>query len=106
VVWRLPSGAVPEAAYWDDPGARAICLELRSAAETPAEADCGETLYLVFNAGPATEAVLPECDAPGWTCLLDTTRPDAPETPVRAPRVPVPASAVLVFAHQPTGDTR
>jgi glycogen operon protein len=106
VVWRLPSGAVPEAAYWDDPGARAICVELRTAAETPAEADCGETLYLIFNAGPATEAVLPECGAPGWTCLLDTTRPDAPETPVRAPRVPVPASAVLVFAHQPTGDTR
>jgi glycogen operon protein len=91
VIWRRADGSVPRGEDWHDPAFRCLCVELRMAAETP---DPGApAVYAVFNAGPAVALRLPDT-APGWECVLDTTRPEdaTPATPAEAP-----AQAVLLF---------
>jgi isoamylase len=95
VIWRRPNGTVPRSEEWHDPAFRCLCVELRMAAEggdpNPA------AVFAVFNTGPATALHLPDT-APGWELLLDTTRPDLPETGISGKDITeVPAQSVLLF---------
>lgn len=95
VIWRRADGAEPKPGDWHEADFLTLGVELRMAAEGP---DADDTLYLVFNAGPARRLTLPET-APHWHCLLDTTRPDAPSFPVSG-GLDLPAQSVFVFAPQ------
>ncbi|MEH7826988.1 glycogen debranching protein GlgX [Gemmobacter denitrificans] len=92
VIWRRADGAVPRPEDWHDPAFRCIGVELRLAAEGD---DAGSAIFAVFNAGYATQLTLPDT-APGWRLILDTTRPDTPESPARS-GLELPAHSVLVF---------
>lgn len=93
VIWRRADGAEPKAGDWHEPDFLTLGVELRMASEGPDAPDC---LYLVFNAGPARRLTLPETAA-SWTCLLDTTRPDAASFAVTG-GLHLPAQSVFVFA--------
>ena len=93
VIWRRADGAVPTAQDWHDPAFRCLCVELRMAAEGGAGGDVA--LFAVFNAGPEVFVTLPET-APGWTLLLDTTRPNLPEQ-AAGPGTEAPSGSVLLF---------
>ncbi len=96
VIWRRADGRSPEPGQWHDPAFRCLGLELRMSTQRQSEPD---TLFAVFNMGPAQALTLPDTVA-GWRMILDTTRPDAPADDVLAPvtsGLMVPANAVLVF---------
>lgn len=94
VIWRRADGAAPRPEDWHDPDFRCLCLELRRAAEGGLEDR--EAIFAVFNTGCAVTLTLPDT-APGWTLLLDTTRPEAGPEPA-AQGLEVPAHSVLVFS--------
>ena len=94
VIWRRADGSPPRPEDWHDPGFRCLCVELRRAAE--GDLDDHEVIFAVFNVGSAQKLMLPDT-APGWTLLLDTTRPEAPPEPA-VQGLEVPAHSVLVFA--------
>ncbi len=103
VIWRRADGSEPGAHDWHDPSFRCLCVEVRMAAEggdpTP------DAVFAVFNCGPAVALKLPDT-APGWTLLLDTTRPDLTQGP--APAL-APAQSVLLMhaTHaRPKGDVK
>ena len=96
VIWRRADGRSPEPGQWHDPAFRCLGLELRMSTQRQSEPD---TVFAVFNMGPAQALTLPDTVA-GWRMILDTTRPDAPADDVLAPvtsGLMVPANAVLVF---------
>jgi isoamylase len=96
VIWHRPDGSEPRAQDWHDPAFRCVCVELRMAAEGRAGAD---TVFLVFNTGPAQTLTLPTT-APNWRLVLDTTNPGL--TPATSkPVLDVPAQSVLVFTPIP-----
>ncbi len=98
VIWRRADGRPPQAAEWHDPAFRCLCVELRTAAETPASAD---VIFAVFNCGAEQALSLPATET-RWRLILDTTRPTAFET-VAVPGLTVPANSVLVFTADPGG---
>nr|WP_050786792.1 glycogen debranching protein GlgX [Rhodobacter sp. SW2] len=101
VIWHRADGVPPRPEDWHDPAFRCLCVELRMASE--GEGTAADTLFAVFNAGPATPLALP-LTVPGWRLVLDTTRPEAPPEPVTAGLL-APAQSVLVFQPAFTGET-
>jgi glycogen operon protein len=93
VIWRRPDGDVPRAEDWHDPAFRCLGVELRVAAEE--DRSDTDALFIVFNAGPARDVVLPRT-AQAWRMILDTTRPTCTPEAAKA-AVAVPANSVLVF---------
>jgi glycogen operon protein len=89
---------MPEPAQWHDPVFRCLGVELRMNAEGPPGND---TVFALFNAGPAQVLTLPD-SAPAWRLILDTTRPDAVDAPAVS-GMAVPANAILVFTPDPAG---
>ncbi|MDZ4093619.1 MAG: glycogen debranching protein GlgX [Paracoccaceae bacterium] len=100
VIWRRVDGQAPRPEDWHDPAFRCLCVELRMAAEGHEPGT--QTIFAVFNAGPAVTLVLPDT-VPGWQLLLDTTRPEMPAEPVLATHEAA-ANAVLVFQPTPPGE--
>ena len=97
LIWRLPSGAEPEAQDWTDPGHMCLCIELRGAAEgVEGEAD-HEAIFAILNAGGPLEVHLPDGV---WRFLLDTARPDAPEAAHDAAATCVSAQSVQLFVRR------
>ncbi len=97
VIWRRSDGVPPRPEDWHDAGFRCLGVELRMAAEG---ADTtGEAIFVVFNAGCATDLTLPDT-AEAWELILDTTRPDAPH-PDWIPGQQAPAQSVLIFQPAP-----
>jgi isoamylase len=96
VIWHRPDGSEPRAQDWHDPAFRCVCVELRMAAEGRAGAD---TVFLVFNTGPAQSLTLPKT-APNWRLVLDTTNPGLATTTSK-PVLDLPAQSVLVFTPIP-----
>jgi glycogen operon protein len=84
---------VPRAEDWHDPAFRCLGVELRVAAEE--DRSDTDALFIVFNAGPARDVVLPRT-AQAWRMILDTTRPTCTPEAAKA-AVAVPANSVLVF---------
>jgi isoamylase len=103
VIWRRADGQTPLPEDWHDPAFRCLCVKLRMAAEG---ADGGDTVYAVFNAGPAVALILPEA-AEGWQLILDTSQPKAKAGPFKSGTT-IPAQCVLLFAPpekpRPKGD--
>ena len=100
LVWRKPDGQEPSATDWHDPGFRTLCAEVRMAAGTAAAEVPGETLYCIFNSGPAVETVLPVQPHPGaWRVLLDSSRPALEPCILDEPRIATAAGAVLMLVH-------
>ena len=102
--WRRPDGSAPTEADWADPDWRALCVELRTASDTPDYAASDDVVFAIFNPGAAVEVVLPDLP-PGmvWESLLDTSDPAAGENLLTAASIMVPANCVLAFAHRATG---
>ena len=98
VIWRRADGKTPEPAEWHDPAFRCLGLELRMSTKRPGVEDA---VFAVFNAGPALSLVLPDT-AKAWRLILDTTRPDAPESDAQSAMI-LPANSVLVFIPVPSG---
>jgi isoamylase len=98
VIWRRADGGAPEPWQWHDPAFRCLGVELRMAASWSAAPD---TIFAVFNMGPERTLTLPD-SAPGWRLILDTTRPEAPESPALSGMV-LPANSVLVFRPETYG---
>ncbi|MFD2175482.1 glycogen debranching protein GlgX [Rhodobacter lacus] len=94
LIWRLPSGAEPTAQDWHDANARCLCAEIRGAAEGPAGQVAHEAFFAIFNAGPTLNVTLPEGS---WRQVLDTTRPEAPESTHAEPVTCVFAQSVQLF---------
>ncbi|MCE6952822.1 glycogen debranching protein GlgX [Cereibacter sphaeroides] len=100
VIWRRPDGSPPGPHDWHSTQFRCLCVELRLDAD---RLDPGESpVFAVFNAGEAVAVTLPDT-APAWQMVLDTTRPEAGDEPVRG-GLEAPARSVLVFVPAPTGE--
>jgi len=100
--WRLPTGAVPTPADWQNPDWRALCVEIRTSSETPDYAASDDVVFAVFNAGDAVDVTLPDCPPGlGWQGILDTTDPDAGPNCLAMATISAPANCVLAFARCP-----
>ncbi len=100
--WRRPDGALMEDEDWADTELRIICAEMRTASGTPAYAAHEGAIFVVFNAGEATDVTLP---APPtgktWALCVDTSS-DAPMEPTPTGLTQdCPADCVLAFALGP-----
>jgi isoamylase len=98
VIWRRPDGKTPESSQWHDSNFRCLGVELRMSPRAPAH---GDVVYAVFNMGPEQPLTLPDT-APAWRCVLNTTKPQAAEEPVKSGMI-LPANAVLVFIPDSAG---
>ncbi|WP_425466058.1 glycogen debranching protein GlgX [Ostreiculturibacter nitratireducens] len=96
--WRRADGGEPSDRDWHDPDWRTLCVVIRGAAEGPSK-ECGAgAVFAVFNAGEATEVVLPEAEE-DWQLLLDSSRPDLEPMDHDAPTIEVASgSVVLLFS--------
>ena len=95
VIWRLCSGAEPTPDDWRNSDLRCIGVEIRGAAEGPAEEAGDRAVYLLFNAGPPCEAHLP---AGEWVRLLDSAAPESAEQHNPVPSTCIAAQSVQVFS--------
>jgi len=85
VLWWHPSGRRMQPADWEDAALAAVCVEMRTASDTPAYADLEHALFLVFNAGGALEVTLPPAPlGQVWACRINTAHPAMP--PLRLAR--------------------
>ncbi len=96
--WRRPDGALMAEEDWADPTLKVICAEMRTASGTPEYSAREDALFLVFNAGTATDVTLPiPPDGKAWTLCVDTSS-GAPIDPVlTGPKQPCPADCVMAF---------
>lgn len=79
VLWWHSTGRRMTPADWEDPALAHICVEMRTASDTPAYADVEYALFLVFNAGAALDVALPPApDGQVWSRRINTATPDAP----------------------------
>ncbi|MFV0293507.1 MAG: glycogen debranching protein GlgX [Paracoccus sp. (in: a-proteobacteria)] len=99
LVWHLPGGAEPESGDWQDPGLRALGLELRMAADMPERsANAADVAFIAINGGTdPTDMVLPSLDGPGWVRVLDTAEPLAQDRQESGPTVHVRADSIALF---------
>jgi glycogen operon protein len=95
VIWSRADGQRPEAAEWNDPAFRCLCVEIRMSAEGHG-AEGEDVIFAVFNCGGEQPLTLP-ATRPAWQLVLDTTRPDLTPEVVAVARLTVPAHSVLVF---------
>ena len=87
VDWRDPASHEMTVARWHDTERR--CLTVTIAPED------AEAVLLIFNAEPrAQDCVLPEGR---WRCVLDSTRPSAPERVLEGETIEAPAQSVLLL---------
>jgi glycogen operon protein len=80
--WWCAEGRPMKTADWLDPDLKLVCVEMRTAQNTPPYAVTERAIFAVFNAADHdADVVLPEA-TPGrsWLRALDT---DAPEAPAR-----------------------
>jgi glycogen operon protein len=78
--WWCAEGRPMRTSDWLDPELQLVCVEMRTAQNTPPYAVTERAIFAVFNAGAETrEVVLPEA-TPGrsWLRAVDTDAPDAP----------------------------
>ncbi|KEO59386.1 glycogen debranching protein GlgX [Thioclava indica] len=94
MIWRLCSGDEPMPHDWGNPDLRCIGVEIRGAAEGPAEEAGDRAAYLIFNAGGACEAHLP---AGAWERVLDSADPDGAALPMTDASTCLAAQSLQVF---------
>lgn len=104
VLWWHPSGRGMEPADWEDPALSHVCVELRTAAGTPAHDDLEYALFLVFNGGAALTVALPPAPLGFiWSRRIDTARPDAPPERLAFDPLQVAAHSVSALVLEPEG---
>ena len=87
--WWHPTGRPMQPEDWDDPALATVCVEKRTASDTPPWAVLEVALFLVFNAGPALQVVLPEApEGQRWTRAIDTATEDGTEDGTPAASAP------------------
>jgi glycogen operon protein len=71
---------------------------MRTASGTPRYAALEYAIFAVFNAGPATEVVVPQ-EPPGqiWCLQIDTAHPDTGAKPVHGGTIAVTEESVVVL---------
>ena len=102
IFWRRADGGPMGAADWTDPHLRLVCVELRTASGTPHYAALEYAVFIVFNAGSATDVSVPD-PPPGqvWSEQIDTAFPDAPVGRITGTRISVAAHSVAVLVLEP-----
>lgn len=91
--WWHPDGRAPNDGDWHD-HLRTIGVLVRASAETLKDSGDRE-VFVVYNAGPARDVIMPEG---AWVQVLDSANPTAGD--IKAGKVVKPAEqSVLVFAH-------
>ncbi|NNK67636.1 MAG: glycogen debranching protein GlgX [Rhodobacteraceae bacterium] len=102
IFWRRADGNLMHSDDWLDPELRLVCVELRTASGTPHYAALEIAVFVVFNAGPAIDVVLPAPpDGFVWTEQIDTSTPDSPPARVTAPTLAIAADSVAVLVLDP-----
>lgn len=97
--WRLPDGSEPTDDQWRDPQWRCLCVEIRTASNTPAYDASEDEIFAVLNGGDGVDVILPPCrDGKKWVHIVDTSRPDLSCLDISQAQVVVAASSVSVFA--------
>lgn len=96
--WRMPDGSSPEAADWQDPSWKTLCVEIRTSSETPEYAASDDVTFAVFNAAGEVEVTLPPSpEGHAWTVMLNTALPEAgPHMPL-GQTITVPAHSVVAL---------
>jgi glycogen operon protein len=100
--WRLPDGGEPGDGHWHDPNWRCLCVEIRTASNTPDYDASEDEIFAVLNGGDRAEVKLPG-SLPGrkWVHIVDTARPALTEIEIFHELVEVAGSSVSVFALKP-----
>ncbi|WP_193178030.1 glycogen debranching protein GlgX [Oricola nitratireducens] len=96
--WRRADGEPMASSDWEDPQLRLVCVEMRTASGTPRYAALEYAIFAVFNAGPATEVIVPQ-EPPGqiWCLQIDTAHPDTEAKPVHGGKITVTEESVVVL---------
>ncbi|HKL70740.1 glycogen debranching protein GlgX [Salibaculum sp.] len=104
VFWRRADGHAMMEEDWVDPDLRCLGVEMRMARGTPAYEPRYGAVYLLFNAGGQTRAVLPEA-MPGhrWQRVIDSSGQSAGPPDQRG--VAIAADSVVAFELSPMTDS-
>ena len=99
LVWHLPNGAEPTPEDWQNPGLRALALEIRMCANSPERAiDATDAAFIAVNGTPeGTDMILPPLPAGRWVRVLDTALPLTQDQPETGPAAQVAADSIAVF---------
>lgn len=99
LIWHLPGGAEPSDSDWQQPGLRALGLELRMAANSPERAEhAADAAYIAVNGGAAAvQMALPVLPEGGWMRVLDTSQPIAQDRAEDGTVAEVAADSIAVF---------
>ncbi|QMU60049.1 MAG: glycogen debranching protein GlgX [Boseongicola sp.] len=96
--WWREDGAAMEASDWHDPARKIVAVEKRMAAGTPAYAAMEAAIFMVFNAGGATEVAMPDApDGQRWCQKVDTSNLDHVAFPVLDDRLEIAEQSVAAF---------
>ncbi|MEL7460593.1 MAG: glycogen debranching protein GlgX [Pseudomonadota bacterium] len=100
--WRREDGRPMTTEDWNDPGRKLIAVEMRTASGTPAYRSLEYAIFMIFNAGPDAEVVLPNApDGQVWSVHFNTARPDETPRPRPVDTVFACAESVKVFVLKP-----
>ena len=104
LVWHLPNGAEPTPEDWQNPGLRALALEIRMCANSPERAiDATDAAFIAVNGTQGSvEMALPALPKGRWMRVLDTALPLTQDQPETGPAAQVAADSIAVF--MPEGD--
>ncbi len=92
LTWYHPDGHEMHNGHWEDDALHALCVEKRMAAGTPDYAQSDLAVFMVFNAGPALDVVVPP-HAADWEPFFWTA--EQPEMTAGTLKVPAESVAVL-----------
>ncbi|PQO23434.1 glycogen debranching enzyme GlgX [Rhodobacteraceae bacterium WD3A24] len=96
--WWHPSGRAMTPPDWEDPTLSHVCVEMRTASDTPAHLTLETAIFMVFNAGDALEvAVPPAPEGCVWCRHIDTAAPDAAHQRLNGDPLTVGAQSVVVL---------
>ncbi|MBJ3763054.1 glycogen debranching protein GlgX [Maribius pontilimi] len=95
--WWRPDGKPMSDEDWGNPDLCCVAMELRMASGTPDYAETETAIFAVFNAGHATEMVIPDPpQGTHWVWRIDTSR-HGKHTDVPDGRVTISGASVSVF---------
>jgi len=95
VMWWHKDGRRMTATDWEDPALSFVCVDMRTASDTPAYADLETAVFLAFNAGGVLDLSLPEApEGMAWSRRINSSAPDAAPERCTSGTVTVPAHSV------------
>lgn len=111
-----PSDGMPDVAWfdfqgrkmnWRDPGLASLCVLYRCSAEARLNADCKDTVFVIFHRGNTSEKVVVPAPPDGfaWMIGVDTARDVQQPQLVSGPSVSVDAAQIMALFLVETGAT-